>query len=95
MDELDLEHTLLQALTETYPGDKRAPGLVSSWLDARNQYYTSITRYPHPDGAKRVMCSGLGKDMTEARAVATREWLRTNPSGMSTTTRARLERLVR
>lgn len=81
--EFNLEEVFLQALGEAYPSDKLAPGCVSSWLGARDSFYVSVARYPFPDGAKRVMASGLGKTVHEARIACVRAWLAVAPSAGS------------
>jgi hypothetical protein len=35
----------LKALTEYYPNDPLQPGIVTAWLPAKKQFYTSIVRY--------------------------------------------------
>jgi hypothetical protein len=60
----ELLSVFLKALTEYYPHDAQAPGLVLAWIPTRGNFYASIARYPDRD--KRIVKSAFGDTPEEA-----------------------------
>jgi hypothetical protein len=65
----------LQALTELYPLDKTAPGVVLAWVKDKGAYYASAVRYEGLMGdGKQVLASAFGKTVEDALNILAQNW---------------------
>lgn len=68
----NLLETCLRAITELYPHDQVAPGVVVAYLKDRRCFYASFARYP--GGAKEIISSATGSTLDEAVSSLTKTW---------------------
>lgn len=63
-----LLETCLRAISELYPEDSTAPGVVLSFLSDRKLFYASFARYPNgtESGSKIVLASATSASSIEA-----------------------------
>lgn len=65
----------LQALTELYPLDKCAPGIVCAWIKDKGKFYASIARYEDYNGqGKQILSHAYGDTPEEAIKALAGNW---------------------
>jgi hypothetical protein len=77
----DIVTTFLKALTEAYPTDAAAPGLVLAWVPRTQKFYASIARYPSRDSVhnqKEIVKTGWGDTPKEAIQNTMQAWKASN-----------------
>lgn len=78
---LEVLDLFLKAVTELYPHDKSAPGLVLSYLQDKKEYYASFARYEGAMGqGKQVVTNHTAKTLEDAITGLAQKWYNGIPS---------------